>query len=755
MPGGKIDILVEPDTKAFPGKLQSGLASAVGVAKNVGKGIGLAIAAGAAVAGLGLGAVIDKGNEYTGRLNEMQAVTSSTGMQMAAVANVAKELGSDLTLPATSAADAAAAMTELAKGGLDVTQAMDAAKGTLQLAAAAQIDAAEAAEIQSAALNSFNLKAGEAGRVADVLANTSNAAAGSIIDVGYSLKYVAPVAAALKISIEDTASAIGLLANQGVKGEQAGTSLRGILASLSSPSTAAKKAMDALGLSVFDAQGKFVGLRVFTDQLSAAKKRLTDQQFAAAASAAFGNEGLTAANALAAEGTVGFDQMATAVGRAGGAADVASAKTRGLGGAWEGLKSQLETVGIGIYESIDGPLERLVRAAAIHTDRVGQDVVKGLETAVSAGELYGPRLADAIRERGAVIGDAVSDVLSPLAEGSIPALNIALNAGLDLWNDFTEFLGTVVDGARPAAEGVQRLLESASAAGAPLQVAGLALGLVGDAAKIAALVLVPIGQIVGVLTDGFAALPGPIQSVVVAMGLLAAFRGRLSDLGSTVTSGVQAPFRALGDEVRLQQALLTGSTNIMSSQVGKVGLAMAALESRVPIIGRMAEAYRDVSTQTEGYIRGQAAIVATSQAIQGASDRTVTAVGNVGGALGRVSGVATGAAAAIGTGLRGAVTGLVGALGGGWGLAITGAVVGLSLLSGAQEDAAKETAAHRANAEKLSDALRESNGAITEQVRLTTAQNFLGTDEYNEAVDAARKLGVGMDDIVNAALRQG
>ena len=88
-------------------------------------------------------------------------------------------------MSASTPGDAAAAMVELAKGGLSLDEAMTAARGTLQLAAAAQVDAAQAAEIQATALNQFGLEAAEAGHVADVLANTANTAAGSIIDVGY------------------------------------------------------------------------------------------------------------------------------------------------------------------------------------------------------------------------------------------------------------------------------------------------------------------------------------------------------------------------------------------------------------------------------------------------------------------------------------------------------------------------------------------------------------------------------------------
>lgn len=755
MAGGRIDIEVAPDLKDFPGKLSSGLKSSSGLASTLGKGIGVAIAAGTTIAAVGLKSVIDLGIEYQGNLNELQAVTGATGIQMAKVGSIAKELGSDMSLPATSAADAAAAMKELAKGGLSVDEAMTAAKGTLQLAAAAQIDAAEAAGIQSDALNQFGLSAENAGHVADVLANTANAASGEITDMANALKYVGPVAKALGVDIDSTATAIGVLATAGVRGEQAGTSLRGILASLADPSKEAAKAMDALGIVAFDQAGKFVGLRAITEQLSAAKGRLTDQEFQQAAAAAFGNEGLTTANILADKGTSAFDSMATAVGKAGGAAEVAAAKAKGLGGAWDGLKSQLETVGIGIFEAIDGPLEKLVRSGADKIDQFGKVVVDGLNTAVAAGEVYGPRLAAAISSRASVVGDAVKSVLAPIVSNLGGPLNEALNTSIELWEDFTGVIANAVDGAKPVANGIAAIAKAAADGDGPVSTLGTGLRLIGDVARVASVVLIPLGAVVGGIASAFAALPGPIQSAVVAMGLIAAFRGPLTALGATMTSAVVTPFRQFGETLRLQQALVTGSTGIMATGIGKVGLAMAALQARVPVIGKMADSYRFASTAAQGFVVNQSALVRTASGISGSYTGAATALGRTEGALRSVTGAAAGTIAALGTGLKSAASGLAGVLGGPFGLALIAGVVGLSLFSASQQKAAAATAAHKTNSQNLAAALREANGAITENVRLTAAQNFLGTDQYKDAVDAAHKLGISMGDVTNASLRQG
>lgn len=746
MAGGRIDIEVAPDLRAFPGRLESGLKSSLGLASTLGKGLGLAIAGGTAVAAVGLKKALEIGVEYTNQLNTLQSVTQATGVQMAAVGNLAKQLGADMTLPATSAADAAAAMTELAKGGLSVEQAMTAAKGTLQLAAAAQIDAARAAEIQSDALNQFGLAAGEAGRVADILANTANAASGEVVDIANALKFVGPVAKTVNEPIENVATAIGLIATQGIRGEQAGTSLRGMIASLAAPSGPAAKALNELGLKAFDAAGKFVGLRSITEQLTAAKGRMTEAAFTEAAAIAFGNEGMTVASALASTGAKAFDDMAISVTRAGGAAEVAAAKTKGLGGAWEGLKSQLETAGIEIFDAIDGPLESLVRSASRFVDTFGGDVADGIEQAIVVAETFGPRVADAIKSRAQVVGAAVKDVFRPLAESSVGLLNSALNTGLGLWDDFTGILQNATTAAKPVSEGIASIANSATDADGPVSAVASGVGLLGDALGAASVVLVPIGKLVGLLASGFSALPGPIQTAVVAMGLLAAFRNPLSSLGDTVRDRVTGPFRNLNETIRLQQALLTGSTQIASAQVGKLGLAMSALEKNVPVFGRLADTsrsiadtYRQASTAAGTWVTQQHALTAASGTLTG------TLRGAAPAFQGIISGAA-GAAAAVGVGLKSAVSGLVGVLGGPWGIALAAAGVGLSLLAKNQQEAAQKASEHKQRLSELAASLDQTTGAVTRQTREQQA-NKNASDGIN---DAAKRQKVALDDLLDA-----
>ena len=231
-------ILVEPNTKGFNRALESSLGSALGVARKIGAGIGVALDLGSIAS-----EVVAVGTKYKSQLNTMAAVSQATAGQMDAVRAKARELGNDISLTGISASDAAVAMTELTKSGLTVAQSMEASKGTLQLAAAAQIDAAQAATIQGQALQVFGLGAQEASRVSDILTGSANASAAKITDVAQALQQAGTVSHAFGVSIDDTSTAIAMFANAGITGSDAGTLLRTSLLALANQGQPAQKAI--------------------------------------------------------------------------------------------------------------------------------------------------------------------------------------------------------------------------------------------------------------------------------------------------------------------------------------------------------------------------------------------------------------------------------------------------------------------------------------------------------------------------------
>lgn len=304
--------------------------------------------------------VMSVGMDWTNNMNTLTAVTGASADQLKRAGDVARALGNDISLPATSANDAASAMTELAKGGFTVQQAMDAAKGSLQLAAAAGISATDAATIQSQALQAFGLTAADASKMSDTLANAANASSAEITDVAQAMQQAGTVANQFGLSAEDTAASIALLANNGIKGSDAGTLLKSSLLALTDQGKPAQGAIKELGLTVYDAQGRFVGMHNLFGQLGEASARMTPELYQAATATLFGSDAMRLAGVAAKDGSQSYDLMRTAIDRQGAAADVAAAKTKGLPGAWERVKNGIESLQLKAYDAIQGPVTQVL-----------------------------------------------------------------------------------------------------------------------------------------------------------------------------------------------------------------------------------------------------------------------------------------------------------------------------------------------------------------------------------------------------------
>ena len=443
MAGGKIDILVEPNTKGFNRALENSLGSALGVAGKLGAGIGVA---------LGLGSVasdiVSVGTEYQSQLNTMAAVSQATAGQMDAVRAKARELGNDISLTGTSASDAAAAMTELAKNGLTVAQSMEASKGTLQLAAAAQIDAAQAATIQGQALQAFGLGAQEAGRVSDILAGSANASAAEITDVAQALQQAGTVSHAFGVSIDDTSTAIAMFANAGITGSDAGTLLKTSLLALTDQGKPAQNAIHDLGLTVYDAKGKFVGLPSLIGQLNAASNRMTEEQYQAATATLFGSDAMRFASIAAGKTADDFNALRESVTRQGQAAEVAAAQTKGLPGALERLSNAREDLTLGLFEALQDDLVAAADAGTAALGKIGPAAESGIHLA--SGAVHG--LITVLTPVAGLAATLANDFTGPL-------LGIAAVMALKNWTDFPAKIQQATQSMATMKQGVADLQE--------------------------------------------------------------------------------------------------------------------------------------------------------------------------------------------------------------------------------------------------------------------------------------------------------
>ncbi len=309
-------------------------------------------------------AVYSIGTDFESAMNLFQATTGATADQMKRASEVAEKLGADMKLPATSAADAGNAMSVLASKGFDAEQSMQAVRGALELAAAAGISEAEAARMVATAINAFGLEASEASRVTDLFAAASVKGGVSMQDLGIALQQSAATAKSLKVPIEDTVTLLAAMARAGIQGSDAGTSLKTAFIRLVPTTKEAAEEMRKLGLNVFDSQGKLKSVEDILGQLSGTTSKLTDHQKLHAIQTIFGTDAQRAANIMLELGAEKFKKLKEQVTQSGAAQELAAARTKGLGGAVEGLKSQAETLALKLFQSVAPSLEIVTRKAA-------------------------------------------------------------------------------------------------------------------------------------------------------------------------------------------------------------------------------------------------------------------------------------------------------------------------------------------------------------------------------------------------------
>ena len=334
------------------------------------------------VAAAGVGLAIRAFANFDQAMSNVAATGDDARQSLDALRDAAIKTGARTQYSAT---EAAGAIETLAKAGVSAKDILAGGlDGALALAAAGSLDVASAAEIAATAMNQFKLAGSDVPHIADLLAAAAGKAMGDVTDMGAAFKFVGPVAAQLGVSMEETAGTIALLAQNGVLGEQAGTSLRGMLTALTSPSKIAASTMKELGISMYDAQGQFIGLDGLAGQLHDRLGGLGEAERNAALGRIFGNEQITAARILYAGGADDVRKWTKAVNDDGYAAETAARKMDNLKGDLEQLRGSLETALIGTGSSANGPLRELLQLLTKLTN-VYNDLPGPIKTTVLAG----------------------------------------------------------------------------------------------------------------------------------------------------------------------------------------------------------------------------------------------------------------------------------------------------------------------------------------------------------------------------------
>lgn len=293
-------------------------------------------------AAFGIGAVINTLAGFETQMSGVAAVSGATGDELEALRDTAKQLGSTTEFSASQAAEG---LKLLAMAGYNGRDAISTIPAVLDLATASTMDLGTATDYVASIMAAFGLGVQDAGRATDVLVAASNKANTDVSDLGEGMKYVGPVARALGISIEDTAAAMGILSNAGLKGSQAGTSLRGVLAALANPTKTAREELQRLGISVKDVNPQFNDITSIIDKFAAA---------GIDASAAFKIFGMEATPALLSlVNNAGDLKKLTGEMQnvAGESSRIASMLRDNLGGSLNGFKSALEGVIIALGEA--------------------------------------------------------------------------------------------------------------------------------------------------------------------------------------------------------------------------------------------------------------------------------------------------------------------------------------------------------------------------------------------------------------------
>lgn len=584
------------DSKGF----QSGIYGIGSIAEKGLKATG-AILAGTATAIGAIGAASVKvGSDFEASMSKVAAISGATGDDLKALTDKAKEMGATTKFSASESADA---LQYMAMAGWKTEDMLNGLEGIMNLAAASGEDLATTSDIVTDALTAFGLSAEDSTHFADVLAQASSNANTNVGMMGETFKYVAPVAGALGYTAEDTALAIGLMANSGIKASQAGTSLRSIMSRMAKPTKEVQGAMDKLGVSLTDSNGNMKSLNEVMGDLRNGFAGLSEAEAAEMAAALGGQEAMSGLLAIVNASDDDFDKLSDAIYSCDGAAKrMADTMNDNLQGQITILKSGLEGLGISLYENMEAPLKEVVKEA--------QNMVQQLQDAFNNGGLdevvstVGDIFAQIVEKAASAAPDLI-DVASDMIQSFLTGINNNLpeiaSAGVDivtslgsalientglLWSTGVALLAEVLSG---LADNMPQLVESAKDAlsqfGSALVEYAPSIG--ESAAKIvsylASAVIENLPQIIEVgkqIVQGFIAgieqeFPG---LGAFLSGLFDGFASTLAPIAQTVVDALSNIFSALdGADPETMEAL--------GKAIGTIAASIAALKVASEVVG--------------------------------------------------------------------------------------------------------------------------------------------------------------------------
>ena len=391
----------------------------------------------AAVGGLATAAV-KVASDFDSAMSQVAAVSGATGMELDALRDKAREMGSKTKF---SASEAAEAMNYMAMAGWKTGDMLDGIEGIMNLAAASGEDLATTSDIVTDALTALGLSASDSGHFADILAAASSNANTNVAMMGETFKYCAPVAGALGFTAEDTAEAIGLMANAGIKSSQAGTAMRTMLTSLTGEVTFVGDAFGELTVQTTNADGSMRSLGDILTDCRAAFAQMSESERAANAEALVGKNAMSGFLAVMNAAPGDIEKLNSAINNCDGTAEkMAETMQDNLAGQLTILKSQLEELAISIGEILMPSIRQIVwwiQGLVDWLNGLDEGTKKVIVTVALVAAALGPVLIVVGKVVGAVgtiltvvpkIAGAVSGVVGFVSGTVIPALSAVVAA---------------------------------------------------------------------------------------------------------------------------------------------------------------------------------------------------------------------------------------------------------------------------------------------------------------------------------------
>lgn len=574
------------DTKINSSGFQKGL-DRIGGAAQKGLSVTSKVLGGAATAVTALGgAAIKVGSDFEAGMSEVQAVSGASGEALEQLKEKAKEMGAKTKFSATESAEA---MNYMAMAGWKTEDMLGGIEGIMNLAAASGEDLATTSDIVTDALTAFGMSASDSTHFADILAAASSNANTNVGLMGETFKYVAPLAGSLGYSAEDTATAIGLMANAGIKGSQAGTSLRSIMTRLAKPTKESQAAMDALGLSITDSSGKMKPLSEIVGDMREGFSGLTEDEKASYAAMLGGQEAMSGLLAIVNASDKDFKKLSGAINDCNGsAAEMAEIMQDNLQGQITILQSGLEGLGVSLYETMQDTAKDVVKEA--------QGMVQQLQDAFNEGGFQGlvgafgnvlAQIVQRIAEAAPTVIEAAVSLVMSFCDGlkSAPGIGesgasliTSLVTGLmscvgEIWTTAIVLIGKLAEG---IAAGAPQMVQAASTA--ITDIVECIVDWMPDILQAGA-------DIIVALTEGIAgALPTLIyQAAVIVSDIALAL---VENLPALVDAALQL---VMG----LVQGLVDGIPVLLE---GAIQLFMAILDALPVIIEKLLQALPDLIT---------------------------------------------------------------------------------------------------------------------------------------------------------------